>query len=139
MVGLPFGHHSTTLLSFSGGSGFLHKHSRLQSSSLPPVPSGCLLTANRSPLPGSALQTPHFRTQPLCAMVDTLSGLGSRAVVSTICRSLTLSCLPLTGAAFSSHKRMRLPSVPVSSPKGCRSHPTFSPLPFPSFSLVPPG
>ena len=67
------------------------------------------------------------------------SGLGSRAVVSTVCRGLTLSCLPLTGAASSSHKRMRLPSVPVSSPKGCRSHPTSSPLPFPSFALVPPG
>ena len=78
MVVLPFGHHSTTLLCFSGGSGFLHKHSCLQSSSLPPVPSGCLLTVNPSPLPGSALQTPPFSTQALCAAVDTPLRLGEQ-------------------------------------------------------------
>ena len=45
---------------------------------------------------------------------------------------VSLSCLPLAGTASSSHKRMRLPSVPVSSPKGCRSHLTSSPHQFPS-------
>ena len=86
------------------------------------------------------LSKPHIPAPSLCVQRWTpLSGLRSRAVVSAICRGLTPSCLPLTGSAFSSHKRTRLPSIPVSSPKGCRSHPTSSPLPFPSFSLAPPG
>ena len=33
-----------------------------------------LLTAHSSPRPESALQTPHFSTQPLSAAVDTFSG-----------------------------------------------------------------
>ena len=139
MVVLPFGHHSTTLLCFSGGSGFLHKHpvcrappSRLspQDVSSQPIAVLCL----------GLLSKPHISgPSPRVQWWTPRSGLGSRAVVSTVCSGLTLSCLPLTGAASSSHKRMRLPSVPVSSPKGCRSHPTSSPLPFPSFALVPPG
>ena len=39
-----------------------------------PIPSGFLLTAHSSPRPESALQTPHFSTQPLSAAVDTFSG-----------------------------------------------------------------
>ena len=79
------------------------------------------------------LSKPHIPAPSPCVQRWTpLSGLGSRAVVSTICRGLTLSCLPLAGTASSSHKRMRLPSVPVSSPKGCRSHLTSSPHQFPS-------
>ena len=79
------------------------------------------------------LSKPHISAPRPCVQRWTpLSGLGSRAVVSTICRGLTPSCLPLTGSAFSSHKRTRLPSIPVSSPKGCRSHLTSSPHHFPS-------
>ena len=48
----------------------------LETSSLTPVPSGCLLRANHSPLPGSALQTPHFSTQPLSASLDMPLRLG---------------------------------------------------------------
>ena len=35
MVALPFAHHSTMVLCFCGGPGFLNEHSRLQSPSLP--------------------------------------------------------------------------------------------------------
>ena len=139
MVVLPFGHHSTTLLCFSGGSGFLHKHPVCR------APPSLLSPPDVSSQPTAVLclgllSKPHISgPSPRVQWWTPRSGLGSRAVVSTVCRGLTLSCLPLTGAASSSHKRMRLPSVPVSSPKGCRSHPTSSPLPFPSFALVPPG
>ena len=79
------------------------------------------------------LSKPHIPAPSPCVQRWTpLSGLGSRAVVSAICRGLTPSCLPLAGTASSSHKRMRLPSVPVSSPKGRRSHLTSSPHQFPS-------
>ena len=57
-----------------------------------PIPSGFLLTAHSSPLPGSALQTPHFSTQPLSTAADTLSGWVGRTGVSTLCTGLTLSC-----------------------------------------------
>ena len=57
------------------------------------------------------LSKPHISGPSPCVQWWTpLSGLGSRAVVSAICRGLTLSCLPLAGTAFCSHKRMRLPS-----------------------------
>ena len=48
--------------------------------------------AHSSPLPGSALQMPHFSTQPFSAAVDTLSGWVGTAGVSTLCTGLTLSC-----------------------------------------------
>ena len=74
---LPFGPHSTMLL--CGLVVQASSTSILFAEYLPPSrPFRCLLTSTCSPLPGSALQTPHLRTQPLCAMVDTLSGLGER-------------------------------------------------------------
>ena len=74
---LPFGPHSTTLLCAMVGQA--SSTSILFTELLPPSrPFRCLLTSNRSPLPGSALQTPHLRTQPLGAMVDILSGLGEQ-------------------------------------------------------------
>ena len=77
MAALPFRRLSTTLLCALVGQA--SSTSILFAELCPPSrPFGCLLTANRSPLPGSALQTPHLRTEPLCAMVDTLSGLGEQ-------------------------------------------------------------
>ncbi|CAI9160991.1 unnamed protein product [Rangifer tarandus platyrhynchus] len=77
MAALPFGRLSTTLLCAMVVQA--SSTSILFAELLPPSrPFRCLLTANRSPLPGSALQAPHLRTQPLCAMVDTLSGLGEQ-------------------------------------------------------------
>ena len=78
MVVLPFGPHSTMLL--CGLVVQASSTSILFAEYLPPSrPFRCLLTSTCSPLPGSALQTPHLRTQPLCAMVDTLSGLGEQS------------------------------------------------------------
>ena len=121
--------------------------SHLQSSFLPPVSSGCLLTANHSPLPGSALQTPYSTTQPLSAVEDTLSGCVGRAGVSTLCTGLTLSSTLV--AVFSSHRERGSPFVPAELPPGrgfpgcrdlcclqiptgfCWSHPPSFPHPFP--------
>ena len=50
----------------------------LESSSLPPVPSGCILLANHCPLPGFALQTPRSSTQPLSTLEHTLFRLGGQ-------------------------------------------------------------
>ena len=94
-----------------GGSGF-HKHPIYRAPpSPPPIPSWCLLTVNSSPLPGSALHTPHSSTQPLSAVVDTLSGWVGRARVSALyagllCPAATDSCHVLFP------QRMRLPFCP---------------------------
>ena len=110
MVVLPFGHHSTTLLCFSGGSGFLHKHPVCR------APPSLLSPQDVSSRPTAVLclgllSKPHISgPSPRVQWWTPRSGLGSRAVVSTVCSGLTLSCLPLTGAASSSHKRMRLPA-----------------------------
>ena len=121
--------------------------SHLQSSSLPPVHSGCLLTGNHSPLPGSALPTPRFRTQPLSASEDTLSGCVGRAGVCTLRTGLTLSSTLV--AVFSFRRERGSPSVatelpPVRGFPGCKdlcslqiltgfcwSHPSSFPHPFP--------
>ena len=50
----------------------------LESSPLPPVPTGCILMANRCPLPGFALQTPRSSTQPLSTLEHTLFRLGGQ-------------------------------------------------------------
>ena len=74
----------------------------LQSSSRSPILSGCFLTANLSPLPWSALWTPHFSTQHLSAVVDVplrLGGQGSGE--DPVCRSLSLSCCHMRFAMFS--------------------------------------
>ena len=75
MAAPPFTRHSTMVLRFSGGLGFLQEHSCLHSSSLL-FPSGCLLTANSSLLPRSALQTPCSTTQPQSTPPDTCLRLG---------------------------------------------------------------
>ncbi|CAI9160979.1 unnamed protein product [Rangifer tarandus platyrhynchus] len=129
MAALPFGCLSTTLLCAMVVQA--SSTSILFAELLPPSrPFRCLLTANRSPLPGSALQAPHLRTQPLCAMVDTLSGLGEQGWGQDRLPRSHSVLLPLTGAAFSSHQRMRLPSVPVSSPLGLQVPPHFLSSPF---------
>ena len=89
--------------------------SHLQSSSFPPVHSGCLLTGNHSPLPGSALRTPCFSTQSLSASEDTLSGCVGSAGVSSLHTGLTLSSTLV--AVFSSHRERGSPSVPTELPK----------------------
>ena len=69
MAAPPFVCHSTKVLHFYGGLRFCHELSQLQSSSLP-SPSGRLLTANSSPLPGYALQTPCSSTQSPRTLAD---------------------------------------------------------------------
>ena len=119
----------------------------LESSSLPPVPSGCILLANHCPLPGFALQTPRSSTQPLSTLEHTLSGLVGRAGISTLCTGLTLSYMHV--AVFSSHRERGSPSVPTELPPGrgctgcgdlsslqippgfCGFHLASFPLPFP--------
>ena len=116
------------------------------------IPSGCLRTVNRSLLPGSALQTPHFSTQPPYTLATHLSGWGTQGCGEDhLCRSH--SVLPATDRLLGSPPiapkvpllsqlisslvrglpRVREPHLTFSSPKGCRSHPTSSPLPFPFF------
>ena len=102
--------------------------SHLQSSSLPPVPSGCLLMANSSPLPGSALQSPRSSTQPLSAVVDTLEvdtlRLGGQGRAQhPICSSHGPAAT--RGLPCSLPQRMRLSFCPnwapaVRGPPGCR-------------------
>ena len=66
-------------------------------------PSGCLLTAHHSPLPGSALQTPHFSTQPLSVLLDMPLRLGGQGWGQyPVCRSHSV-LLPHS-AMFSSHR-----------------------------------
>ena len=102
---LPFGHHSLKALCAMvvQASSTCIPMCRAPPS-LRPILSGHFLTANLSPLPGSALQTPHSSTQPLSAAVDTLSGWVGRAGVSTLCRGLTLSCSHMLAAVFSPHR-----------------------------------
>ena len=117
---------------------------------LNPVPTGCLLTANSSPLPRSALQTPRSSTQPLCAPTDTHLGLGHQGCgTDHLCRSQ--SVLPATDWLLHSPLSPQSspsvladlpaseglpPSSPVPAPHhGLRSHPVSSPLPFPFFFL----
>ena len=122
--------------------------SRLQSSSHSPIPSGCFLKANLNPLPGSALWTPHFSTQPLSAAVGVPLRLGGQGRgQDPVCRSHSV-LLP-HWLPCSLPQRMRLSfcrnwvpwwGVPrmwrllltFMSPLGCRPHPTSSPLPFAS-------
>ena len=76
-----------------GGSGFRHNIPINRAPpSLPFLQDGSSQRTHSSPLPGSALQTPHSSTQPLSAVLDTLSGWVGRAGVSTLCAGLTLSC-----------------------------------------------
>ena len=78
VVTLLFAHHSTMALFFCGSLGFLHEHSQLQRSS---QPTAVLL-------PGSTLQAPRCSTQPLCALVDTVSGWGTQGCgLDHLCRS----------------------------------------------------
>ena len=48
---------------------------------LTPVPSVCLCAANNVPLPGSALLTPRFSTQPLLALVASCLRLGHQGLI----------------------------------------------------------
>ena len=71
-------------------------------------PSGCLLIAHHSPLPGSALQTPHFSTQPLSLLPDVplrLNGQGWGQY--PVCRSPPV-LLPHTVCHVLFPQRMRL-------------------------------
>ena len=84
----------------------------LETSSLTPVPSGCILTANRSPLPGSALQIPHFGTQPLSALLDMPLRLGGQGWGQhPVCRSHCV-LLPHTVCHVLFPQRMRLSFCP---------------------------
>lgn len=90
-------------------------------------PSGCLLRANCSPLPGPALQTPHFSTPSPCLQQGHPLRLGvGMAGVSTPCTGLTLSCCHTLAATFSSPdvestllfllpSGLQVPSLPLSS------------------------
>ena len=119
----------------------------LESSPLPPVPSGCILMANRCPLPEFALQTPRSSTQPLSTLEHTLSGWVGRAGISTMHTFLTLSYTLV--AVFSSYRERGSPSVPTElppvgafpgsgdlsslqiPPRFCGFHLASFPLPFP--------
>ena len=77
------------------------------------IPSGCVLIANSSPLPRSALQTPHSSTQPPCTPVDShlRAGLG----LTGLCRSHFV--LPATDWLLGSPPRPRgSPFVPADLP-----------------------
>ena len=68
-----------------GGSGFRHNIPINRAPpSLPFLQDVSSQRTHSSPLPGSAFQTPHSSTQPLSAVVDTLSGWVGRAGVSTL-------------------------------------------------------
>ena len=84
----------------------------LQSSSVMAIPSGCFLIANSSPLPWSALQTPHFSTQPLSALVDMPLRLGGQGWGQhPVCRSHSV-LLPHAGCHVFFPQRMRLSFSP---------------------------
>ena len=73
-----------------------------------PVPSGCLLTANISPLPGR-LSKPRVPAPSPCRHQWTPSQAGARrAVARTICVGLSLSCLQQT----SCWALLRAPKLP---------------------------
>ena len=84
----------------------------LQSSSLMPIPSGCFLIASSSPLPRSALQSPHFSTQPLSALADMPLRLGGQGWGQhPVCRSHSV-LLPHTVCHVLFPQRMRLSFCP---------------------------
>ena len=84
----------------------------LQSSSVMAIPSGCFLIANGSPLPWSALQTPHFSTQPLSALLDMPLRLGGQGWGQhPVCRSHSV-LLPHAGCHVFFAQRMRLSFCP---------------------------
>ena len=75
-------------------------------------PSGCLLIAHHSPLPGSALQTPHFSTQHLSALLDMPLRLGGQGWGQyPVCRSHSV-LLPHTVCHVLFPQRMRLSFYP---------------------------
>ena len=88
----------------------------LQSSSLMPIPSGCFLIASSSPLPRSALQSPHFSTQPLSALADMPLRLGGQGWGQhPVCRSHSV-LLPHAGCHVFFPQRMRLSFSPNWAP-----------------------
>ena len=127
----------------------------MQSSSLTPIPSGCFLIANYSPLPGSALQTPHFRTQLFFfigghACTAGWAGLASVPCVQlSLCPAVTpwLPCSLLTENETLLLSKLTSPSeglppiwrplLSFISPQGFRPEPSSSPLPFPSSFFCP--
>ena len=94
---LPFGHHSTTLLCFSGGSGFLHKHPVCR------APPSLLSPQDVSSQPTAVLclgllSSPHIPAPSPCMQRWTPSqaawaGLGSAACVQvSLCPAHWLQC-----------------------------------------------
>ena len=101
MVALPFAHHSTMVLCFCGGPGFLNEHSRLQSPSLP-----SLQVLSSQPIAVSSpslLSNPTFQPPaPMRTGIHTSQAGACTAVAQTICVGIILFCLPQTGCCLSS-------------------------------------
>ena len=114
-----------------GGSGFYLKHPVCRALPLIPVPWGYLLRANRSPLPGSALQTPHFSTLSPCLQWWTPSQAGW-AGQGSVPRVQVSLCPPATRWLPCSLPRMWSSPLSFCFPQGCRSHLASFPPPFPS-------
>ena len=137
MAAPPFAHHSAMGLGLFSGPGFLHEHSQLQSTSLPPPQAGswqpmAVLSLGLLSKPQVAAPSPHAHQQ-------THLRLGPS--VQVVCPACHLLCsLP----SFQSPPSAQLISLPVRGlphmqeppllqlhPRECRSHPTS-----PSFSLL---
>ena len=91
----------------------------LVAGSLPPIPSGCLLTPKSSPLPRLALQSPHSSTQPSCTLADIcIPGLSMSVQgygMDCLCRSI--SSYFATDQLFHSLLTAQIfPSVPSNLP-----------------------
>ena len=152
VVAPPLAHHSTKALHFCGSLGFLHKHSRLQSSSLP-SPQAVSLQPTAVPSLG-LLSKPHVPAPRPCAHQRTpISGWGSQGCgTDHLCRSHsvlpatdqllhsppTAAEAPILSQLMSPLERVfprcgNLSSPSAPSHQGRRSCPTSSPLPFPFF------
>ena len=95
MAALPLAHHSTMVLHFYGILSFLHKNSRLQISLL--LSHQAVSSQPTTVLSLGLFSKPHVpASSPLCTSGHTSQAEACRAVVRTICVSLTLSCLPQT-------------------------------------------
>ena len=59
-----------------------------------PIPSGCLCAANSGPLPGFALLTSHFSTQPLPALAASCLRLGCPGLIPEEALAWTMHVVP---------------------------------------------
>lgn len=149
MAAPPIAHHSAMGLRLFSGPGFLHEHSRLQSSSLPPPQAGSWQPT--AVLSLGLLSKPQVPAPNPCAHQQTRLRLGRGGLWPDrlrrfVCPACHLLCSP---PSFRSPPSAQLISLPVRGlphmqeppllqlhPRGCRSHPTSSSFSLLSFYLV---